>query len=777
MKLSRKILGVATGIGVLGASSISMAATENIAMEQLLPANIDAVYTLDTTVNNPFEVQLKDLIKQSMTAESTTSESDMALVDVILDNNRLVYGMDMPTEIESEEGILKDPEMYMGVRVTDEGFLSLYEKAKSEMTITEETYNGETLYVGDNDTVVVHLGGLFIMTSNKENAMAVVDRYKGDKNDGLANYSNYMDIMTHANDAAFFSMYVNPAEMGDQISDAFAELGDVFPQFANFNKDVISSMEGEGVWVSQSSTGFTMNVAIEGDDAQLNELNMNFDKHNFVPKLWEKISGTGLMMYGEVNLTDSWMTDAVLLYGDMFADEDYIAWKNEFKTDSNIDFDKEILSLMKNQQMFTMHKTDRLIPGVTWMVDVASNKYANAATVEKLNEYLKKIMAPVETEVGVDFFNSEVVDINGSKFYENTFNFGTVLRAEGDSIMDLVGDDQVTITLYMATTIDGTMVISTLPNLGSMLNHNLKDNSTFEAAFPMLNQPVADIGYFDVKTLNDYVTMAMQDLGAPEDAVTGYNDFMGPFKDISWMSLADSDTVWATMNMNVDVEGLAKTFETASEWFKEQGQYYDYEIPESPFTPTPNYCDVDYTDWFWTYVSDLSDMEIVKGYEDGCFHPERDVTRAEFTKMALTASELAGNYYAYDSQEFDDRFTDINYSSDWFAPIVDKAAANDLVKGFDGKTFRPNASIARAEAVQILFNMSSKMKSVDATYSENSFSDVKPSDWFYAAIRAARYYNLVSGVTPITFEPTRNLTRAEATKIINGFYNLESKTE
>jgi len=324
---------------------------------------------------------------------------------------------------------------------------------------------------------------------------------------------------------------------------------------------------------------------------------------------------------------------------------------------------------------------------------------------------------------------------------------------------------------------DGLMVVSTIPDLESMFNHNLRDNSTFAADFPTLNQSVADLGYFDFTAFNDYVTMSMKDTAAPEETVTAYTNFMSPFKDISWTSWADSDTVWSTMQVNVDVAGLEKTFQLAQEWITMAQESYDYyDIPASPFSPTPKYCDVHDTDWFFSYVVDLSQLEIVEGYEDGCFHPERNVTRAEFTKMALHASEKAGNYYDYDSQEFADRFIDVDYSSDWFAPVVDKAAANGLVGGYGGKTFHPNDPIARSEAVQILFNMSAQMKSVGSP-TVTTFSDVQPSDWFYGAVRGAQYYNIVSGVTPITFEPTRFLTRAEAAKIISGFYHLETPIE
>lgn len=777
MKLSRKILGVAAGIGVLGASSIAMAAPATTAMEQLLPESIDAVYTLDTTVKNPFENHLKDWIKQSMITED--SASDMALVDLILDNNHLVYGMDMPENIESEPGILKDPEMYMGVRVTDEGFKALYEKAKLEMTITEETYNGETLYVGDTDTVVVHLGDLFIMTSSKIDAMAMVDRYKGEKNDTLANNSNYQEVMTHAKDNAFFSLYVNPAEMKEEVSEIFDEMAVALPQLGAFNKDILDAVKGEGVWISQTTDGFLMNVAIEGDEEKLTELKMNFDKNNFTPTLWKKFSGKGLMMYAESDLADSWMEDSSKIYADFLESEEFVTWKKEFKTDSNIDFDKEILSLMSKPMMFTVHKTEQVFPAFTLMVDVSKNRDDAYQTTLKLNNYIENQMATIEKEEGLDFFSTETVDVGGSKFTKQSFNFGTVLKAEDDMMAGMVSDEKLTLNVYISTTMDGFMVISTHPDFTNMYSHMMTDNDKFKASFPTMTQPVADLGFVDISVFTDYLTETMSAFGASTVEVQQTKDFMSPFGVISWVTNADNDTVWAELEAKVDVVGLAKTVEAIQAWTDEMNSWEDYEVPSSPMSPTPDYCDVEDADWFSSYVRDLSQMDIVKGYEDGCFHPERNITRAEFTKMALNASEKAGNYYDFDSQEFADRFVDVDYSSDWFAPVVDQAAANGLVKGFEGKTFRPNAPIARAEAVQILFNMSKQMKNIDtdSPSSESPFSDVKPTDWFFKSVRAAKYYNLVSGATPIKFEPSRNLTRAEAAKIISGFYNLETPIE
>ena len=48
---------------------------------------------------------------------------------------------------------------------------------------------------------------------------------------------------------------------------------------------------------------------------------------------------------------------------------------------------------------------------------------------------------------------------------------------------------------------------------------------------------------------------------------------------------------------------------------------------------SPKYKDVDRNSWSYEYIKDLSEKQILNGYEDGTFKPQKEVTRAETAKM------------------------------------------------------------------------------------------------------------------------------------------------
>ena len=67
---------------------------------------------------------------------------------------------------------------------------------------------------------------------------------------------------------------------------------------------------------------------------------------------------------------------------------------------------------------------------------------------------------------------------------------------------------------------------------------------------------------------------------------------------------------------------------------------------EKYWSSTNNYSDVKDTDWCNNAISTLSNMGILKGYEDGTFHPNAPVTRAEFAAIAARFSDGAADDYA-----------------------------------------------------------------------------------------------------------------------------------
>ena len=92
--------------------------------------------------------------------------------------------------------------------------------------------------------------------------------------------------------------------------------------------------------------------------------------------------------------------------------------------------------------------------------------------------------------------------------------------------------------------------------------------------------------------------------------------------------------------------------------------------------------------------------EIITGYDDGTFQPEKTITRQEAAAILNNAFELAEKYGISD-----ELFPDDSAISTWAEDHVYAAKAAGLMKGdADTGNFRPTSTITRAEAASILMN-------------------------------------------------------------------------
>lgn len=96
---------------------------------------------------------------------------------------------------------------------------------------------------------------------------------------------------------------------------------------------------------------------------------------------------------------------------------------------------------------------------------------------------------------------------------------------------------------------------------------------------------------------------------------------------------------------------------------------------------------------------------IVKGYNDGTFHPQQNINRAEFVKIMVAA---VLNYDpAKDPAGFDIyslaglKFTDVE-SKQWYIPYLRKAVAQGMIAGYPDGTFHPESPVSFAEAAKII---------------------------------------------------------------------------
>ena len=143
-------------------------------------------------------------------------------------------------------------------------------------------------------------------------------------------------------------------------------------------------------------------------------------------------------------------------------------------------------------------------------------------------------------------------------------------------------------------------------------------------------------------------------------------------------------------------------------------------------TITKTFDDVPANAWYAKAVNTLASLGVVSGVGNGDFEPERSITRAEFTSIAMKFAEgkTGGTNI----------FSDVK-STDWFYRAVVNSTQYGWIHGYGDGTFRPNNPITRVEVTAIVNNMLGREADVDFVtehYNElNHFSDLVVNHWGY----------------------------------------------
>ena len=96
--------------------------------------------------------------------------------------------------------------------------------------------------------------------------------------------------------------------------------------------------------------------------------------------------------------------------------------------------------------------------------------------------------------------------------------------------------------------------------------------------------------------------------------------------------------------------------------------------------------------------------------------------------------------------------------TDWFYLPVMWAVQNNVTGGTSPTTFSPNAFCTRAQVVTFLWAANGKP---EPAASNNPFSDVQESDWYFKAVMWAVENKITGGTSTTTFSPDAFCTRAQ----------------
>ena len=159
---------------------------------------------------------------------------------------------------------------------------------------------------------------------------------------------------------------------------------------------------------------------------------------------------------------------------------------------------------------------------------------------------------------------------------------------------------------------------------------------------------------------------------------------------------------------------------------------------------------------YYQPVIDLANRNIAIGYPDGTFRPNQAITREDAAKMLALAIDV--NI----ANPKNPGFKDVNVNNPNYRYIAALAEAG-IINGFTDKTFKPKEYITRGQMAKIItlgfkFGMSQKLN--------NSFRDVSATNFAAYYIQTLVDINVTKGTTSVTFDPFKNVTRAQMATFI-----------
>lgn len=147
---------------------------------------------------------------------------------------------------------------------------------------------------------------------------------------------------------------------------------------------------------------------------------------------------------------------------------------------------------------------------------------------------------------------------------------------------------------------------------------------------------------------------------------------------------------------------------------------------------TVTFSDVASDAWYAEAVQTLGSLGIIAGIGNGQFAPDRAITRAEFTVIAMRFAEL--------DTSGENIFTDVS-EDDWFYDYVVGAIKYGWITGYSDGRFGPYDTITRAQVTTIVNRMLDR--SADKAYVDRhadkleQFTDVPDTHWAYYEVAEA----------------------------------------
>lgn len=158
-----------------------------------------------------------------------------------------------------------------------------------------------------------------------------------------------------------------------------------------------------------------------------------------------------------------------------------------------------------------------------------------------------------------------------------------------------------------------------------------------------------------------------------------------------------------------------------------------------------------------TTLNDTDHYAYIVGYEDGTIRPNGHITRAEAaTVFFRLLTDKARDANLTDRSPY----PDVSAGA-WYNKAVATLSRMGILSGYEDGSFRPNATVTRAEFAAMAARFDTEAKPVDTPFTDLT------GCWAADEIAKAYGKGWVNGYGDNTFRPNGPITRAEAVTLIN----------
>lgn len=159
-------------------------------------------------------------------------------------------------------------------------------------------------------------------------------------------------------------------------------------------------------------------------------------------------------------------------------------------------------------------------------------------------------------------------------------------------------------------------------------------------------------------------------------------------------------------------------------------------------------------------ITYLENNNIINGYPDGTFQPNRTLNRAELLKLAVLATHANGKFDYPTFAAYHNCFPDVK--DEWFASYVCFAKSHGWVQGYSDGKFHPEKEVNKVEAIKMITQVNELTTDKDTTL---NFKDILQNAWYFQYLQIAASHNLLEE-TGDYFFPEKGMTRGSTAEVL-----------